>query len=84
MSDFEREVIERLTRIEALLSERTHARKYPWHTLKEKGDKFLHECPWHDAQRVRASIAGNAIRQFGKGVVSTKLVKAGVLVMRVK
>mgnify|MGYP003109098938 CR=1 FL=1 len=57
---------------------------YPWHELKAKGDRFTHECDWREADRVRRSIASNAIGRFGKGVVSTKIIPAGVLVMRRK
>lgn len=57
---------------------------YPWHMLAEKGDRFVHECDWRDADRIRRSIASNAIQRFGKGVVSTKIVADGVLVMRMR
>lgn len=77
----------RLAMIEARLDGLENARNtprttYPWHMLAEKGDRFVHECDWRDADRIRRSIASNAIQRFGKGVVSTKVVADGVLVMR--
>lgn len=78
---------DKLTAIEARLDDWENLRNqprttYPWHLLENKGDRFVHECDWRDADRIRRSIASNAIQRFGKGVVSTKIVADGVLVMR--
>lgn len=62
--------------------------KYPWGDLQKEGDRFLYRPNADEgetAKKVRFSIGICANRIFGAGVISTKIVPSGaILVIRKK
>ena len=84
------EVLGKLDRIQATLDHEPEERnvkggdgsKYAWSKINGPEGKFFTPCAHADRHAVQRALISGSIRRFGKGYVSTMIVKGGVWTIR--